>query len=274
MPTLAVSSWSLHDTLGPIYPGLALTDGPRPAEPRYGASGVALLDLPAALAAHGLHQLEVCHFHFPRTDAAYLGELRARLAAAGVALTTLLVDEGDITAADPEVRAREIAGIAAWIDVAAAAGARRVRVAAGEADPADPGAVARSVAGLAALREHGQSRGVAVITENWRRLGDDPASLLAILDGLDGRVGLCADFGNIPAAARAETLRRLLPSAETIHAKADYLPGGALDAADFTRHLASARAAGFGGEYVLIFSNGGDEWAGLARLADEIRPYL
>jgi sugar phosphate isomerase/epimerase len=274
MPTLAVSSWSLHDTLGPIYPGLALVEGSRTPDSRYGATGVVLLDLPAALAAHGLRQLEVCHFHFPRTDAAYLGELRARLDAAGVALTTVLVDEGDITAADPARRARDLELIAGWIDVAATVGARRVRVVAGEAAPGEVGAIDRSVAGLAALLEHGRSRGVAVITENWRRLGDDPASLLAILDGLDGQVGLCADFGNIPAPQRADTLRQLLPHADTVHAKGDYLPSGALDEADFGSSLDLARAAGFSGEYVLIFSNGGDEWGGLARLAEVVEPYL
>lgn len=274
MPTLAVSSWSLHDTLGPTYPGLALVDGPRTPDSRYGETGVSLLDLPAALAAHGLRQLEVCHFHFPRTNAAYLVELRARLDEAGVVLTTVLVDEGDITSADPVARTRDLALIAAWIDVAATVGARRVRVVAGEAAPGEEGAIERSVAGLAALVEHGRSRGVAVITENWRRLGDDPDSLLAILGGLDGQVGLCADFGNIPAPQRAATLRQLLPRADTIHAKGDYLPGGALDEADFGGSLDLARGAGFSGEYVLIFSNGGDEWGGLARLAEAVKPYL
>src|SRR4051794_8188263 len=274
MPTLAVSSWSLHETLGPIYPGLALGEGPRSPDPRYGASGIALLELPVALAMHGLRQLEVCHFHFPQTNDAYLEEFRERLAAAGVTLTTLLIDEGDITAPDPEIRARDLELIKGWIDIAGRLGARRVRVVAGEATPGDPDAVTRSIAGLAALSDYGQERGVAVITENWRRLGDDPGSLLAILDGLGDQVGLCADFGNIPASDRASTLRHLLPHADTIHAKGDYLPAGTLDEADFSGSLNLARAAGFDGEYVLIFSNGGDEWGGLAQLAEAVQPYL
>lgn len=274
MPELAVSSWSLHRALGPTYPGLALTAGPR--EPRfpYGEGTLTLLDAPAAAAALGVRNLEVCHFHFPRTDPDYLRELRERLAAAGVAFTTLLIDEGDLTAPDPAARERDLAGIRGWIDVAAAAGARRVRVVAGEAAPDDGAAVERSAAGLATLAAHAGERGVGVITENWRQLALHPATLLAILDRLDGRVGLCADFGNYRGAGKYDDLRLILPRAETVHAKADFPAAGQLDAADFGRCLDLARAAGFAGEYVLIFDGPGDERASLAQMAGTVRPYL
>ncbi len=271
MAAIAVSTWSLHRTLGPTYHGLA-PDGERPRTHPYGEGATTLLDLPAALAAHGLHHLEICHFHVPRTDAAYLRDFRDRLAAAEVALTTLLIDAGDITAADPAPRERDLAAIHDWLDIAATLGARRVRVVAGEGDPADAAAVARSVAGLTALARYGQSRGVAVITENWRRLGDDPATLLTILDGTGGQVGLCADFGNLRPAGRDDALRLLLPRATTVHAKAEH-PGGRLDQADFSRCLDLARDAKFNGEYVLIFDGPQEEWAGLAELAAIVRPY-
>lgn len=271
MPEIAVSSWSLHRTLGPTYHGLAPA-GDRPRTLPYGEGAVALLDLPAALAAHGLRNLEVCHFHLPQVDDAYLRAFRDRLAAAGIALTTLLIDTGDITAADPATRDRDLAAIRAWIDIAATLGARRVRVVAGEGDPADAGVVARSVAGLATLSEYAQARDVAVVTENWRRLGDDPATLLTVIDGAGGQVGLCADFGNLRGAGKYADLGQLLPRAATVHAKADW-PAGRLDLADFTRCLDLARDAGFAGEYVLIFDGPQDEWAGLAELAAIVRPY-
>lgn len=274
MPALSVSTWSLHRTLGPTYPSLDLTDGERDASHPYGPGSLALLDVPAAVAALGIPNLEIVHFHFPRTDAAYLEDLRARLAAAGVRPATLLVDAGDLTAADETARGRDIARIKGWIDVAAALGARRARVVAGEAEPGDRAAIARSIAGLEELAAYGAARGVRAITENWRQLALAPETLLAILDAAEGRVGLCADFGNYKGAGKYDDLRQILPRAETIHAKADYLEAGRPDADDFGRCLDLARDAGFAGEYVLIFDGPGDERASLAQLAEMVRAYL
>src|SRR6185437_3676951 len=167
MPELAVSTWSLHRTLGPIYRDLAPHAAPRAAEYPSGQGSVSLLDLPAAAAAHGIYLLEVCHFHLPRTDRAYLGMLRERAAAAGVGLQTLLIDGGDISAADDETRERDMACIRDWIDVASALGARQARVIAGYSQQDDAAAVQRSSAGLAALARHGDEQSVRVITENW-----------------------------------------------------------------------------------------------------------
>lgn len=274
MPALSVSTWSLHRALGATYPSLDLDDGPRAPNYPYGAGTLDLLDAPAAVAALGIARLEFVHFHFPRTDAAYLAALRARLDAAGVAPATVLIDAGDLTAADAATRGRDLARILGWIDLAAALGARRARVVAGEAAAGDAGAIERSIAGLAAAAEHGAARGVRVITENWRQTALDPDALLAILGALDGRVGLCADFGNYKGPGKYDDLRRILPRAETIHAKADFPAAGRMDAADFARCLDLARESGFDGDYVLIFDGPGDERASLAQIAEAVRPYL
>jgi hypothetical protein len=47
-----------------------------------------------------------------------------------------------------------------------------------------------------------------------------------------------------------------------------------MDEADFGHCLDLTRATGFDGAYVLIFDSAGDERAGLAQLADMVRPYL
>lgn len=273
MPELAVSTWSLHRELGPTYPDLALSEGERRAEYPYGRGKLTLLEAPAAVAAAGLPNLEICHFHFPRTDPDYLRELRGRFDAAGVRPLTLLIDAGDITAADPEVRQRDLARIKAWIDVAAELGAARVRAIAGDAQPGGE-AIRWSVAGLAELAEYGGARSVGVITENWRQLAMRPADLLTILDELGGAVGLCADFGNYRGPAKYGDLRAILPRAGSIHAKANFPASGAPDLADFGRCLDLSREAGFEGEYVLIFDGPGDEWASLGQVAEAVRPYL
>jgi sugar phosphate isomerase/epimerase len=274
MPALAVSTWSLHRALGAIYPALDPAGGPREAQYPYGEGELTLLDLPDAVAALGIGRVELVHFHFPRTDPDYLAELRARLDRAGVTPTTLLIDAGDLTAADEAPRARDLAHIRGWLDIAAALGMRRARVVAGEARPGDAAAVARSVAGLAELAAHAGARGLRLVTENWRQLAMDPATLLAILDRLEGRVGLCADFGNWRGPGKYDDLRRILPRAETIHAKAGYPAAGQPDTADFGRCLDLARAAGFAGDYVLIFDGPGDERASLRQMAAIVGPYL
>ena len=124
------------------------------------------------------------------------------------------------------------------------------------------------------LAAHGAARGVRVITENWRQLAMDPATLLAILGALEGRVGLCADFGNYRGPAKYDDLRRILPGAETIHAKAHYSEAGHMDADDFGRCLDLARELRFAGDYVLIFDGPGDERASLAQMAAMVRPYV
>ena len=48
----------------------------------------------------GIGTLEICHFHFPDTDATTLRELRAALDVAGVELFSILIDMGDISNAD------------------------------------------------------------------------------------------------------------------------------------------------------------------------------
>jgi sugar phosphate isomerase/epimerase len=272
-PTLAVSTWSLHRALGPVYAGLDMASE-RPANFPYGDGGLTLLDVPRAVAALGVNDLEICHFHLPRTDAAYLAALRDAAAAAGVRLLTLLVDAGDISTADPAARERDLAALRDWIDVAATLGARQVRIVAGEAAPDDTAAVQRSIAGLATLAAHGRARGVGVITENWRPLATRAATLLAILDGLDGQVGLCVDFGNLPEPTKQADLAALLPRATTIHAKARATASGQPDDADFRRCLDLARASGYDGPYVLIFDGDGDERAGLTRLGDLLRRHL
>lgn len=275
MPELAVSTWSLHRALGPTYPGLALHPGPREPQYPYGRGPLTLLDVPAIVAGLGAPNLEVSHFYFPSTDPAYLAELRRSLDDAHVRLLTLLIDEGDIAAADPAARARDMTLMRGWIDVAATLGARRVRVIAGQSD-ADPGgeAVRRSSAGLLALATYAGPLGIAVITENWLALTAEPESLLAILDGTGEVVGLCADFGNYSGPTKYDNLAAILPRACSIHAKAAFPSPGVMDATDFRRCLDLARDAQFSGTYVLIFDSAGDERASLLQMADVVRAYL
>src|SRR5450631_3788397 len=122
----AVSTWSLHRTLGAVH--AHGPDGPTAAEASfpYGEGTLSLLEVPAALRAHGFGRAEICHFHLASRDAAYLAKVRAAFAAAGVAIQALLIDAGDVT--DPIHGARDEAWISGWIDDAALLGAQNARV--------------------------------------------------------------------------------------------------------------------------------------------------
>lgn len=278
MPTIGVSSWSLRHALGPMYVGLAVEPEQRRRDETFGRGSLALLDFPDAARAVGIRHLDICHFHFPRTDTAYLHELRARVAAADIQSVTLLIDDGDISAGDPATQRRDLARIEQWIDVAAQLGARLVRVVAGETETGtDRDAIRRSADGLCALARYAQKRSVGVLTENWRALAMSPRNLLAILDAADGAVGLVADFGNYKGATKYDDLRAILPRATTIHAHATaaWMRPGTTDTGDLRRCLDLAQGSGFAGTYVLIFDGDGvsDEWAGIARMADIVGEY-
>lgn len=245
MPRYAVSSWSLDGLL---------------------QSGVPLLDIPAQLQANDISTLELCHFHLPSIDTAYLHGLRDRLLDNGVELFSLLIDAGDIAAPDPEQRAAHTAFTRQWIDIAATLGAERVRIDAGQQPPSSE-VIRRSAEQLDALTQYAASRGVAVSTENWRVTSQQPAALLAILDACPSPVGLCVDTGNAEATAdKYQTLVQLLPRATSIHFKPRYSASGAIDTADVERCLTLFREAAFDGVISLIYDRKQHEWDGIGQL--------
>lgn len=245
MRRYAVSSWSLDGLL---------------------QSGVPLLELPAELAQHGINTVELCHFHLPTSEPSYLQALRGRLADAGVALFSLLIDAGDIATPNATQRAADMRSTEEWIAVAAALGAERVRVDAGQ-QPPTPEVLERSAAQLHALAQHAASFGVAVSTENWRATSREPDSLLAILDQCPSPIGLCVDTGNAETTDnKYETLARLLPRATSLHFKARYKADGAVEEDDVRRCLALMEATAFDGVITLIFDRKANEWAGIQAL--------
>jgi len=280
MPRLSVSSWSLHRALGPRYQVAA--DGSNRLQPDRDTPGeLQLLELPGQISKRGIKTLEICHFHFPRLDEAYIAELRAALAEAEVELFSILIDAGDITQPDPLKREAEVDWIRSWLAVAGSCGATHARVIAGYADitlngddPHDHPAIHLSAKHLRDLARFGRQHGVQVITENFHPLTKRPAQLLAILDLCQGEVGLCADFGNYKGATKYDDLAAILPGADSIHAKAHYSEAGLIRRNDFVRCLTLAQTANFDGPYSLIFDDAGDEWDGLAEIQGIVEQHL
>ena len=265
MPTIspdriAVSTWSLHRLLGTTYPHDLDSFEVGMEQMTYGEGEESLLGLPSVLANHGYHRLEIVSFHLRSIDPVYLGELRDQLKTAEVRLQTLLIDAGDIT--HPEHGARDERWIARWIEIANELGAENARIVAGQQPPTQD-ALDRSAAALRRLADGNAGSPVRLVTENWHSLLPGPEQVNALLDRLDGRVGLLADFGNWRGPEKYEQLAAIFGRAELCHAKASFIDGD-LDEADYAACGETAERAGYRGPYTLIFdSEVPSEWTGL-----------
>jgi sugar phosphate isomerase/epimerase len=264
---IAVSTWSLHRFLGTIYPHDLTTDAVSDGDDKYGEGEESLLGLPSVLANHGYHRVEMVSFHLRSRDPVYLGELRDQLKVSGVTLQTLLVDDGDMT--DPENGKRDARWIAGWIEVANLLGAENARIIAGK-QAYTPETLERSVAGFRELLVANAGSPLRIVTENWMQLLSTPEAVHAVLDRLDGQVGLMADFGNWTGPDKYEGLASIFPRAELCHAKASFADGQ-LDEADYGMCVGLAEEAGYKGPYTLIFdADRPSEWSGLAAERDFI----
>ena len=246
---ISVSTWSLHRDLE--------------------AGRLTLLDVPRRCAEAGIRTIEVCHFHFPQSDADYLGRLAAAARDAGVEIYSILVDDGDLTDTDPGCRKKTLDMLGSWIGVAGTLGASRVRIVAGQAAPT-PAAIALAGATLQALADVGRTRGVAVSTENFGKLTVRAAAVLGVLDAAGPGIGLCADFGNFKGPDKHADLALVMPRATSLHAKCIARADGTLDWEEFRACLGIAKAAGFAGPCSLIHEGQDDTWAALAALKREV----
>ena len=249
----AVSSWSLHRTLGSYVSGDRADGGTRTlARPE---AGMALTDLPAELRRRGYDTVQICHFHLPSREPGYLDELRAALKASDIALDAVLVDDGDLThPTDADAHQTWIDG---WLDVATTLGADRARVIAGKQSP-NPARLQDSGRRLAALAaDHPDVR---VVTENWFDLTAGPSEVHTILDAADGTVGLLIDLGNWTGPDKYDHLAAVAARAETCHAKCHFSASGP-DRDDFSRSLHALRQADYTGPLALVYDGADDdEW--------------
>lgn len=269
---VSVSTYSLSRNLGATYHDSPASGGTRTRRESHGAGTFSLLELPARIAAAGIHTLEISHPHLPSRETAYLSDLRSALEAAGVHLLSVLVEDGDIT--HPDQAARDLAWIGGWIETAAELGAERARVIAGKASYT-PETLKRSQCGMEELAQRGQDNGVRVTTENWFDLLCCPDAVHALLDTLEGRVGFNLDFGNWEGPSKYDDLASIYPYAESCHAKCDFVAPYEPNAKDFCHCLDLARAADFTGPYTLIYNaSGEDEWRGLQVEHNLVLPYL
>jgi sugar phosphate isomerase/epimerase len=233
-----------------------------------------LLDLPAILAQKGFSALEIGHFHFPDTSEAYLNKLKDSIRQAGIRFYTLLIDYGDISSNDEIRRLADIEWIKGWIDIAATAGAERVRIIAGQAEPTNQQALVRSAEALKQLCDYADLRGVRVITENFCPLTSIADNCLFLLEACGDRLGLITDFGNFSGGNKYEELSKIVPHSEIIHAKAITDGEGLPNVEEFQQCLNIVKQLSFEGSIVLVYDGPHDMWDGIDRIKNLVLPYL
>ncbi|MCB8943662.1 MAG: sugar phosphate isomerase/epimerase [Ardenticatenaceae bacterium] len=268
----SVSSWSLHRHLG--QPQLyGVESGHNIPVASHNQGEFALLELPQRIADFGIHTLEICHFHLPSLDAGYLTELRQALTAANVELFSLLVDDGDIT--HPEHGERDLAWIDSWVEVAAALGSKCMRVIAGK-QPTTPENLQLSQQRLERLWQTADSHNIRLMTENWFPLLATPAAVKQLFEAMNGRIGLCLDFGNWRGEEKYAGFEQIATYAESCHAKGQFNEKGQLHRDDYGRCLDITRAASFAGPYTLIYDSPHptSQWDGLAIEKEMVSLYI
>ncbi|WP_152393300.1 sugar phosphate isomerase/epimerase family protein [Paenibacillus guangzhouensis] len=275
MSYLSLNTWSIHRNLGPIRwtywdevnQKHAVHLDPQPET-------TTLLELPAILAANGFKAVEICHFHFPNTNPDYLRRLNDACQDVNILFHTLLLDYGDISSDDVGRTKADMKLIQDWIDIAAQAGAKRIRVIAGEASPDNTEALNRSLENLTSLASYAKQRGVRIVSENFKLLTSTAANCIEIVRRGNGEIGMIADFGNFSKTTKTKDLALLLPYCESVHVKPEFDSNGCPDKEEFRKHLNLLRTTRYNGPLTLIYEGPGDMWEGVERVRKIAEEYL
>ena len=122
--------------------------------------------------------------------------------------------------------------------------------------------------------EYASSRGVRIVTENFRPLTSTAANCIQILRNGKEKIGMIADFGNFSANTKYEELAMILPYSESVHAKPNYDSNGIPDEDEFRKCLDLLAGANYSGPITLIYDGPGDMWEGINRVREIVESYL
>ena len=156
---------------------------------------LALLDVPATVAAHGIHTLDLCNQHIPSIETGYLAELRGAFTSAGVEPFQVLIDLGDVPSPDPQVSAAGMAMVKRWIELACELSAGDVRYVPGSNEPS-PETMRLASEAFRELADYAVQYGIKPVTKNYKSMNQRAGTLLEIIERADREYGLIADFGN------------------------------------------------------------------------------
>lgn len=227
-----------------------------------------LLDVPAYYRERfAVRNLEFWSNHFESLESPYLGELRARVEAAGAALINVQVDGAyDLASANEEERQRSLDTVRTWIDAASSLRSRAVRINPGRAG----GSVEKSIASMKEVNRYCRSKRLPLLIENHFGLEMNPDIHLQIREAAGPEnVHTLPDFGNYPVETMWESLARILPHAYVVSAKAvDFDEKATHVSYDFDRCVQLCERAGFKGIYLVEQWSRKDQALDYEKIAD------
>ena len=236
---------------------------------KHGPPALTLLEVPAAVAAHGFRYFDLSILQIPSIERSYLVELRAAFEESKVEIFQLLVDRGEVGSPDSVERSDSIRRTKRWMEVASELGATGIRYVPGDSEPTSE-TIRFSGEAFRELADYAVQLGLKPATENYKLTNYEADDLLRIIE-LSGReYGLVADFGNANGPNKYDRLTRLLPRATSIHAWALTNEDGTLNAAEFRRCLTMARDSGFDGPIMLQGGYVPDSWGWAADVWDGV----
>ena len=275
MSYLSLNTWSLHRELGPLqWTVWDDIEKKHQIKLEQHPENIKLKDLPGILSSKGFKALEICHFHFQRTDSSYLEELRNAFNETNITFHTLLVDYGNISSEDEVRRNKDMQFIKKWIDIASEVGAQRVRVIAGDAGPEDSEALACALNQLNLLVEYAKPLGVRVVTENFHSLTSKADNCIHLVHQSNQQIRLITDFGNFDSETKYDEIVKMLPFSDSIHAKPNFDSDGIPDKEEYQKSLNLLSKTNYNGPITLIYDGPGDMWAGIDRVKQIVEAYL
>jgi len=176
---------------------------------------------------------------------------RVRAEAAGCEIINLKVNAHDLPFDSENVALREhaLAEYRAWIEVAAALGARSLRPYPATSRPR----LETLIESYTRLADHGDRHGILLLIENYKWIETDPNVMPEIIGRLGGRIRALVDTGNwADAGTRRTGLAAAFPHAFTCDFKVRELSaGGEHVAYDLRECFTIGRRAGYTGPWCL-----------------------
>ncbi len=207
---------------------------------------LSLMDIPSYYADRfQLHNVEFWSRHFESLDNAYLDELKTKVKAAKSRLINIQVDEGyQLGHEDPGKRTEAKATVFKWIDAAARLESGAVRINPGKGD------LNLIIEALKEINEVVKAKGMILMTENHFGIEMDPDIHLQIIREVGENMYSLPDYGNYPDEIRYDALKKIMPFAYQVSAKAaDFNDQFEHTSFDFDQCMKICVDAGFTGIY-------------------------
>ena len=286
MANICLSTWSLHERLGPRRLTKRGPDGvKRPHEIPHPQTMALIEFLDPVRERTGLDRVEICAFHVPSREPGYAAELKEALRRNELTLVSMPIDAGNISIANDEHREDDLREIEGWMDFAAELGAKYVRsnassyVAQEELGPLDV-----TIASYDRLADRAAARGMQMTIENHGGLTTDPEVIVKIVEAVGPeRLKVCLDTGGFPPVSGVQSrpappegldpeplyagLARIAPYTGIVHAKGVWFDeSGEHRGFDLARTLRIVKETGFDGPVSIEYGGSVDEWTNVGRI--------